>query len=291
MLSQNDVINVLDETIQEYFEKPIDLLNNGSGAKGESEYIIRSKPSYIRTLQDVAKYIEKNLCLRNEPSEINILEMGAFLGVTSISLAKAGFSVTAMDIPEFMTNERLQLRYKRHHIKMLSQNLKTNRIPCEDDKYDVVMLCEVLEHLNFNPLPIIVEINRTLKSGGLLYLSLPNIARLTNRLKLLLGHSIHNPIDDFFAQLNGKDNMVVGLHWREYTANEIKYMFEKLGFLTLESYITSDTDFLINSSLRNAAKKVIYRVMPSLGFHQVHLFRKIKQPHVNFQFCDATQSK
>lgn len=288
MLSHIDVIKVIDETIQEYVEKPIDLLNSGGGAKGEYEYIIRSKPSYVRTLLDIAEFVKKYFRLYKEPSNINILEIGAFLGVISISLAKMGFSVTAMDIPEFMANESLQLRYKHHNIKMLSQNMKTSKIPCESDKYDIVIMCEVLEHLNFNPLPIIAEVNRTLRSDGLLYLSLPNIARLTNRLKLLLGNSIHNPIDDFFAQLNEKDNMVVGLHWREYTANEIKYMFEKLGFLTLESYITSDTDFLTNSSLRGAAKKVIYSLMPSLGFHQVHLFRKVKQPQVDFYFCDAT---
>ena len=287
-MSQIDLIRVIDETIREYVEKPIDLLNSGGGAKGEYEYIIRSRPSYIRTLLDIEKFVKKHLLLYNEPSNINILEIGAFLGVTSISLAKTGFSVTAMDIPEFMANERLQIRYKHHNVKMLSQNLKTSKIPCESDKYDIVIMCEVLEHLNFNPLPIIAEINRTLRSDGLLYLSLPNIARLTNRLKLLLGNSIHNPIDDFFAQLNEKDNMVVGLHWREYTSNEIKYMFEKLGFLTLESYITSDIDFLTNSSLRGAAKKVIYSLMPSLGFHQVHLFRKVKQPQVDFYFCDAT---
>lgn len=289
-MSHIDITDVLDETIQEYIENPIDLLNTGDGAQGEYEYIARSRSSYLRTLCDVTKFIESHLPLQSDPSDINILEIGAFLGVTSIALARTGFSVTAMDIPEFMSNSRLKMRYDEHNIRTLSQNLRTNKIPAESNRYDVVILCEVLEHLNFNPLPIIVEISRMLRPDGLLYIALPNLARLSNRIKLLLGLSIHNPIDDFFAQLGDKENMIVGLHWREYTSKEVRYMFEKLGFLTLESYITSDTAFFSNSSLRNVAKKVIYSLMPSLGFHQVHLFRKVMQPAVDFHYCDATTS-
>jgi len=288
-MSHLDVTDILDATIQEYIEEPIDLLNIGNGAPGEYEYIVRSRPSYERTLCDVIKFIKSHLPMRNSPSDISILEVGAFLGVTSIAMTKMGFSVTAMDIPEFMNNKRLKMRYDKYNVKRLSQNLRTNKIPSESDRYDVVILCEVLEHLNFNPLPMIVEISRTLRQDGLLYISLPNLARLSNRISLLLGLSIHNPIDDFFAQLDDKDNMIVGLHWREYTSKEIKYMFERLGFRTVESYITSDTAFFSNSSLRNVVKKIIYNLMPSFAFHQVHLFRKIKQPHFCFHQCDATR--
>jgi 2-polyprenyl-3-methyl-5-hydroxy-6-metoxy-1,4-benzoquinol methylase len=288
MLSKVDITNILNDIIKGYAEDPIDLLNRGDGAKSEYGYIIKTKPSYIRTLLDITKFIKTYMLFDKDISNINILEIGAFLGLTSITLGRAGFSVTAMDIPEFMVNERLRNKYIQYNVKMLSQNLKTNKIPCESDKYDIVILCEVLEHLNFNPLPTIVEVSRVLKTDGLLYLSLPNIARLTNRLKLLLGYSIHNPIDDYFAQLSEKDNMIVGIHWREYTTKEIKYLFEKLGFLTMESYITSDTAFLSNTGLKNVAKKIIYGLMPSMGFHQVHLFRKIKEPRVDFHFSEAT---
>ena len=58
-------------------------------------------------------------------------------------------------------------------------------------------MCETLEHLNFNPLPVIQEIHRVLKRGGLFYCALPNIASRGNRLKLLEGKSIHNPIAEF----------------------------------------------------------------------------------------------
>jgi hypothetical protein len=51
-----------------------------------------------------------------------------------------------------------------------------------------IVMCEVLEHLNFNPLPLIKEINRVGKPNSLFYLSLPNQAYYRNRLKLLFGY-------------------------------------------------------------------------------------------------------
>jgi hypothetical protein len=105
-------------------------------------------------------------------------------------------------------------------------------------------MCETLEHLNFNPLPVLFEINRVLKINGIFYLSLPNLAKGRNRINMLLGRSINNPINDYFAQLGRKGNMIVGIHWREYTAKEVKEMLEKLGFEVHKHYLYSIDRYL-----------------------------------------------
>ena len=74
-----------------------------------------------------------------------------------------------------------------------------------------------------------------MKKRGLLYLSVPNMARIQNRIKLILGKSIRDSIDDYFDQLDKGKNMIVGLHWREYTDVEIRVMLEKLGFEIIRS--------------------------------------------------------
>ena len=56
--------------------------------------------------------------------------------------------------------------------------------------YDAILLVEVLEHLLVNPLVLFREIWDHLRDGGLLFLTTPNMARLTNRLRLLRGRSI-----------------------------------------------------------------------------------------------------
>jgi ubiquinone/menaquinone biosynthesis C-methylase UbiE len=45
-------------------------------------------------------------------------------------------------------------------------NLRDYCLPFEDETFDVVVRCEVLEPLNFNPLPVIREINRVMKLHG-----------------------------------------------------------------------------------------------------------------------------
>ena len=72
------------------------------------------------------------------------------------------------------------------------------KLPYRSNSMDAVVMCEVLEHLNFNPLPVLLEINRVLKDNGIIYIGMPNQASLGNCLLLLFGKSIHNSISDFF---------------------------------------------------------------------------------------------
>lgn len=267
---------IIDETIQEYIDAPIDLMDIGD-TRNEIKYISTCRSSYIRTITDVVSYFNRSNVY--DFSGIRILEIGSFLGIVAVVLSRLGFSVTALDIPEFMANRRIQKKFEQHNIEWYSSNLASYRIPCDSDKFDLIIMCEVLEHLNFNPLPVLAEVNRIAVMDGVLYLALPNIARLRNRINMLLGRSIHEPIDRFINQLNQRDTMIVGIHWREYTVDEIKYMLAKLGFKSMKSYLTSDTVFLFRKpSLRDLAKKIIFTVLPSLSFHQVHIFRKIQRP-------------
>ena len=243
----------LRELIEEYKENPVDLLGIGDEA-AEYEYLVNASLSYQRTINDVSA-VSGNL-LRDGGIAVKVLEIGAYLGVVSLYLARSGFDVAALDIPEFMQNACLRKRYEDAGVECLAANLGDYVIPAEDNSYDLVIMCETLEHLNFNPVPVMLEVNRVLKTGGKLYLSLPNLASLVNRAKLLLGRSIHNPVDDFFQQLGDDSNMLVGVHWREYAGNELVELVRRTGFHV-------DQHYYFTTHRPSLPAKLIYRLLPT----------------------------
>lgn len=273
-----DYQEMLDGIIREMHEDPIDLLNIGDD-KGEASYIRNSRLSYLRTLRDVIRMARS---LKAEPRQFRILEIGAYLGVVSCTLARLGFTVTAQDIPEFMDNERLQARFARFGVATLSANLRDYSIPSGSGRFDLVIMCETLEHLNFNPLPVMAQVNRVLSPGGHLYLSLPNLASLVNRVKLLTGRSIHNPIRDFSAQLGTDCNMIVGIHWREYAPDELRELVEWGGFQIVRH------DFFTTNAASLPAR-LVYLWAPRLRGNQTLVARKNAEVTTSFQFCNATR--
>jgi SAM-dependent methyltransferase len=269
---------IIHDVVEEYRNSPIDILD--IGAVGEYRYLTIQKPAYISTIRDI-----DTLCNSN-PHDKKILEIGSFLGPVSISLKRMGYSVYALDIPEFYQSSSLKSLYAKHAIPFAGQNLRKRQLPYECNCFDAVILCEVIEHLNFNPLPVFKEINRVLKKDGYMYIRMPNQSSLENRVRLLLGKSIHNPIDDYFAQLDKHDNMIVGLHWREYTMSEAVRLIEKMGFKTTLTYYFWEPGSRECSRFKALLERCLYYV-PSFRPQQVVVGKKVLNVTYDFWFTDA----
>ena len=272
-----DYERIVQEAIEENRVSPVNMLGIGDAA-GEYVYLNSHKDSYIRTVRDI-----DNL-YKSEKSSRNILEIGSFLGVVSISLKRMGYKVSSMDIPEFYS--QLGPLYEKNEIPFHGLNLRHSKLPYESNSLDVVIICEVIEHLNFNPLPVLKEINRVLKNDGYIYIGMPNQSNIVNRIKLLLGKSIHNPIDDFFRQLDRNENMIVGLHWREYTLAEAVQMIEKMGFETITKYYCMEKDRLRSNILKTLLKKIVFSY-PPFRPNQVVIGKKVMCADCDFWLTDA----
>lgn len=200
-------------------------------------YVSQHRAEYVRTVRDVLKHRPST-----DSAKVKILEFGAFFGVVCIALASLGYDVTAADVPEYIDLPEQAQRYKRFGIKTKGVRLEEYVLPFEAEQFDVIIMCEVLEHLNFNPLPLLKEINRIGAPGSIFYLSMPNASSIYHRVHVARGNTGGVQVSEFFEQLDATNSLIANGHWREYTAAETKQMLEPLGYRIADQYFFSIGD-------------------------------------------------
>ncbi|HVP81222.1 MAG TPA: class I SAM-dependent methyltransferase [Thermodesulfobacteriota bacterium] len=148
-----------------------------------------------------------------------LLDAPAGAGALASRLKKMGFSVSCCDIDPSLFSIR-DIEIKRGD---LSQSL-----PYPPGSFDFITCIEGLEHLE-NPFNAIREFHRILKTGGKLFLSLPNYLNIERRLRFLitgLFSKIPSP------ERSGKDrfNNLWMLHLTPLTYPLLKLALEHWGF-------------------------------------------------------------
>ena len=249
-------------------------INCGSGP---ASYVARHRHEYIRTVGDILRFRPPGI------GSVRVLELGAFFGVNCMALRSLGYDVTAADMPEFIGNPEQVKRYSHYGIATKGVRLEDFVMPFDDEAFDVIIMCEVLEHLNFNPLPLLKEINRIGAPNSIFYLSLPNAAQIRSRIKAVRGKALGIPITEFFTQLDPRSSEIVNGHWREYTGPEIREILERLGYRIEKQYYFSLGETLPSSTLRRRAARMFYRQFPTFKENQTTIAIKEKRTDLKFR--------
>lgn len=121
------------------------------------------------------------------------------------------------------TGEVIEYSYKQF-------NIEEDIFPYPDNLFDVVLFCEIIEHLLSDPVHALVEIKRVLKPGGILVLTTPNVTRLDNVRKVIAGENIYDPYSGYGPY---------GRHNREYTQEDLFNLLSANGF-SMRTLFTAD---------------------------------------------------
>jgi SAM-dependent methyltransferase len=129
----------------------------------------------------------------------------------------------------------------------------------EHGGFDVVLSSDVIEH-TAAPAGFVEMMGRALRPGGLLLVSVPNVAHWSVRLNLLFGRFDYEPV-----------GIMDATHLRWFTTKTIADLLDRNGFEVLEIRHTAGTGLPVyNRRLlgripgRYRAARVLTRVMPRL---------------------------
>ena len=117
----------------------------------------------------------------------DVLEIGAGRGNVAKALLSSDIKVTSYNMSDLSVAriEGIRKNLDDTRVKVMEMDAE-NINESEHGKYDAVIMIALIEHL-VDPLRAMQEIRKVIKPGGFIYIDTPNIAKYTQRIKLLLG--------------------------------------------------------------------------------------------------------
>jgi SAM-dependent methyltransferase len=181
--------------------------------EGKLQYVLFHKERFIFTIKQINKLIKNT-------DYVELLEIGPedyFFTSLIKELFKDKILIECVEHPDALksniTIKKPEL-FKTNYINLEKEKLLTNK------KYDLIICCEVIEHLLNNPSRFLNNIAYLLKKDGFLLITTDNVCRLSNILKLILNKNVF-----FYIQPTP-----IFRHNREYTMSEMEDLLQGNSF-------------------------------------------------------------
>lgn len=215
--------------------------------------------NHISHYKGVIEHVQR---ISNSSNITCILDVGAVPGHISAMLKYAGFSVHAVDIDP----ERAKGVFDSMNIPYYRVNVESEPWPFLNDSFDLILFCEILEHLRNQPLKAIQEIYRVLKPGGSLLLSTPHITPLM-RWRFLWNEDFQDDLVSEFAKIESIGHMG---HFRLFSQNEINRILTSFGF----SIIQADTGGKLHSHDKRWDARLLRKLVPNQMRSQLYVWAR-----------------
>lgn len=195
-----------------------------------------------------------------------ILDIGSGFGGTLINFASDSNKLYSLEIDKY------KLYAQPDHPSILKINADAFNLPFENKTFDVIILQDVIEHVE-NPFLLLEKVSTKLKDDGIIYLSTPNKFSIINLISdphwglpfvcLLNRKTIQRIVIPTFRPLEKNRTGIAQL----MSLKQLLKMFEKLNL----SYVLS-TSYAVNSMFESPEKIA----WSSLHLIIIKLIKKIK---------------
>lgn len=130
-------------------------------------------------------------------------------------------------------------------IHLHHRDIRRSPLPFDDESMDIVVSMETLEHLDAFPTLLLREVHRVLRCGGCFLVTVPNVCRIGNVAKLLVGQNIYHP---YRPDPSGR-------HAFEYTLSQAT---DVVGYAGLDIV---HAGYLAESSVPSRGVRALYRTV------------------------------
>jgi glycosyltransferase involved in cell wall biosynthesis/SAM-dependent methyltransferase len=182
-------------------------------------------------MQHISRLIQTLELLPDAQPGQRILEMGCYLQITPLLSSRKHYTeIRGCYYGKLggVNKQSVQTRDGRSFSCLVDEfDAEHDRYPYPDQQFDAVLCTELFEHLGYDPMHCLAEINRILKPGGCLLLSTPNVCSRRAIAAILGGY--HPGFFPAFMQPR-TEGRVDPRHHREYAPREMKQAFEDAGF-------------------------------------------------------------
>ena len=165
-----------------------------------------------------------------------VLDIGSGHGMLLAVLAELGHECAGVDFAD--QANRYPFSYRDRAIPFAVSNAEVEPLPFRDASFDAVTCCQVLEHFSHSHLPLMREVLRVLRPGGVLEVDVPNAVSFRNRSRMLRGKHITYDYREHY--LHAEPIRYKGMsffparHNREFTRDDLRLLLQEAGFADID---------------------------------------------------------
>lgn len=243
--------------MKEFINLNNELFDNSS----DSEYLFTQRHQLRR---DAAIDLLREVVEKDNPDNNKLLSLGCSTGVYEEEMKnQLGLDVYGVD-----SGVNTLITARSREIEPINSDV-SSPLPFRDKSFDFVFAGELVEHV-FDTRKFLTEINRVLKPGGYVVLTTPNLARLDDRFKLLVGKTPKqtSPMHPFLS-----------MHIRPFTYDSLKHSLSETGF---EKFKLKSNALIVDilSKTITLDTKFFVKLFPTLGSSLIVRARKTKEENL-----------